>query len=134
MMKEQLLDFRDLGRKHEFEVVFLAQDRTNKVDLEIDDDEAHNAIDPEIGPMLMPSIAKVLNASVTVIAQTYIRNQVKIRTVGGRRKKTQVPVYSMRLGPNVSYITKIRSPKSEIAPPWLEDPSYRDVLEIIRGS
>ena len=134
MLKETLLDLRDIGRKTGCEIVFLAQDRKNTSgDEGENEDDDGNQIDPDIGPMLMPSVCKKLNASVSVIANTYIKSQERKITVGTKRKRITKPVFTMRLGPNSSYVTKIRNPKSTIAPTWLEDPTYKDVLEIIRG-
>ena len=119
-MKSEITRFRNLP----MEVVFLAQERTSH-----DESSDETLIVPEVGPALTPSVAGHLNASVSVIASTFIK----------RRKKKQgkgeiiVPVYSMRIGPNPVYTTKVRKPMSIVLPNSIDDPTYTDVVSEIEG-
>ena len=120
MMKEQITLFRNLP----LEVVFLAQERitTN------DDDE--KVLAPEVGPQLSPAIASHLNACVDVIASTYIKR--RRRKVNNKTVEAD-PIYSMRIGPNPTYVTKVRKPRLVSLPHDIDDPTYDDVIAVIRG-
>jgi hypothetical protein len=124
IMKEWLLNFRDLADEG-IHVHFIAQDRLTESDAETDDEQ----IDPEIGPQLMPSVARALNASVKVIGNTYIGETVK-RVEGKIQKHIE---YRMRIGPHAYYITKIRKPKEVELPDFLKDPTFNDILGIMKG-
>lgn len=129
IMKTWLINYRDLDRN----VIFIAQDRTFNVDEE--GDGVDQVLMPEVGPRLMPSVASVLNASVSVIGHTYIR----VRTVKVRDKKTDKLVkkdkteYCLRIGPNPVYTTKVRKPKSIVVPDILLDPTYNSLIEALKG-
>lgn len=125
MMKEWITDYRDLP----LEVVFIAQDRVNKGE----DEEDSDMLLPEVGPRLMPSVASHLNAAVSVIGNTFIKLKRVKKEVRGKIIKRERAVYSLRLGPHPIYTTKIRKPKSVEAPPDIEDPTYDDVIDIIKG-
>jgi AAA domain len=129
-LKSVIIDFRNLP----MEVVFIAQDRMFKGTDEDDDDSDAEAISPEVGPQLMPSVAKVLNAAVPVIGNTFIRMHWE-KKESSKGKITRVPVkdYCLRVGPSSTYVTKIRKPKRVTAPEFIVDPSYEDILEIIEG-
>jgi hypothetical protein len=130
-MKSIIIDFRNL----EPEVVFIAQDRTNKGSDEDDDDSDVEAIAPEVGPQLMPSVARVLNAAVPIIGNTLIRIRYETRkdSKGKRLKPKRVIEYCLRVGPSPTFVTKIRKPVSIIAPDFIVDPSYDDIADIIEG-
>jgi phage nucleotide-binding protein len=119
-MKETITRFRNLP----IEVVFLAQERTSH-----DEGSDDTVLTPEVGPALTPSIASHLNACVSIIASTYIKRR--------RRKKGKaeeiITTHSMRIGPNPIYTTKVRKPKEIILPDAIENPTYRDVIDIIEG-
>lgn len=131
MMKSWIINLRDLP----MHVVFIAQDRTFNVG---EEDEA-NGLEPEVGPGLSPSIAKHLNAAVHVIANTFIRRRlvmVKIKKPEkGKppRKEVEKIEYCMRIGPNATYITKMRKPKAITLPSVLVDPTYEKLMAIING-
>lgn len=127
-MKEWVLNFRDLP----MEVVFLAQERTTRGDE--DDDNPDRMLVPEVGPQVMPSIAGHLNAAVAVIGNTFIRTVVSHKPgKGGKRVATDKVRYSMRIGPNPVYTTKTRKPRGIEIPPLLDDPTYKDVIELFKG-
>lgn len=126
VLKERIINFRDL----KMNVVFIAQDRTFNMSEEEEDEQF---LDPEVGPALSPSVAKCLNAAVSVIGNTLIRNKEIKKEVNGkkiRRKKTQ---YCLRIGPNPLYVTKMRKPKDIELPDLLIDPDYESIMEIIKG-
>jgi hypothetical protein len=39
----------------------------------------------------------------------------------------------MRIGPNPVYTTKVRKPKAITLPDTIENPTYKDVIDIIEG-
>lgn len=129
LMKTWIVNWRDLP----LQVAFIAQDRAFNVG---EEDEA-NGLDPEVGPALSPSIAKFLNAAVHVLANTFIRS----RNVRVKRKdpgKGESPYYEerrvefcLRVGPNPTYITKIRKPKAIELPPVVVDPTYDKLIRIL---
>ncbi len=131
VMKEWLVNYRDLAKELEINVVFIAQDRV--FNMSDDENDRDDQIAPEVGPALSPAVAKVLNAAVSVIGNTFIRTRKKIKEVKGKKIKEEVQEYCLRIGPNPSYVTKVRKPKSVAAPAFIADPTYEDVLELIKG-
>lgn len=123
-MKEAIMAFRqltDLG----ITPVFLAQDRTDEVETAEDD-----MIDPEIGPGVMPALAKILTAGAKVVGHTYIA-EVKSKNDKGKVKiKAE---YRLRIGPNPYFVTKIRRPKGTQCPEYITNPTYDDLLNITLG-
>lgn len=130
-MKHWLVNYRDLGREHDIEMVFIAQDRAFNLE---DADSEDGAITPEVGPRLSPSIASALNAAVSVIVNTFIR----VRTIKtkdpktGKRSSKQRIEYALRVGANPIYVTKARKAKEIELPDFIDDPSYDAVIEAIR--
>jgi len=124
-LKEAIINFRDLPQ----EVVFIAQDRV----FNDDEGDEESMLDPEVGPGLIPSVVKTLNAAVTVIGNTFIRNRIKVTGKGRKRKETKRTQYCLRVGPNPVYITKMRKPKKVKLPSVLVNPTYEDLIEIIKG-
>lgn len=130
IMKEWIINYRDLTDLG-MEVVFIAQDRVFNTDE--DSDSNDNALAPEVGPGLSPSIAKTLNAAVNVIGNTFIRQRVITKEVNGKKKEIKKTEYCLRIGPNATYITKIRKPKEVIVPSILVDPTYETIINAIKG-
>lgn len=129
-MKEWLNNYRDLVELG-IDVVFIAQDRAFNIG---DDDDDEETLVPEIGPGLSPSIAKSLNASVDLIGNTFIRTRlIKKKNDKGKVVETERIDFCLRVGPNSLYVTKVRKPKSQIAPALIVDPSYDDIVDIIEG-
>lgn len=127
LLKIWITRLRDLP----MEVVFVAQDRTFNLDEEGDPEQM---LDPEVGPQLMPSVVKHLNAAVHLIANTFIRERITVRKVGNKKKKEVKRIqFCARLGPNPVYITKVRKPKSVVLPSIIVDPSYEGLQRIIKG-
>ncbi len=130
-MKNMLIAYRDL-RDLGIEVVFLAQERV----FNLDDEEGNGdqALTPEVGPGVSPSVAKHLNAAVDVIGSAFIRTRIKRKELGkGKVEKTEIKEYCLRVGPNPVYTTKIRKPRKIEAPEFLVDPTYQDIQDIING-
>jgi len=132
LMKEWVLNFRnltDLG----MEVIFTAQERTSSVEDDGRSDDSVTMIVPEVGPAIMPSIAVHLNANVSVIGNTFIRlKRTKIKR-GNKTTEKENTQYCLRVGPNPVYTTKIRKPREFEAPAFIENPTYRDMIEVIKG-
>lgn len=127
MMKEWIIALRDLP----VQMVFLAQHRVFNSSDEGDDVEEQLA--PEVGPRLSPSTASHLNAAVDVIGSTFIRERVVIKEVKGKKVKKKRTEYCLRIGPNPIYTSKIRKPKDIEVPDFVVNPSYEDIVAIIKG-
>jgi hypothetical protein len=127
LMKEWLINYRDLEKN----IVFIAQDRA--FNFEEDDDGTEGLLLPEVGPALSPSIAKTLNASVSMIGNTFIRRVKTTKEVRGKKVSRHNTEYCLRIGPSPIYTTKIRKPKEIIVPEVLVDPTYEDIEDIIEG-
>lgn len=125
-MKSTIINFRDLPMN----VVFIAQDRTFNAG---EEENTDGALMPEVGPALSPSIVKVLNASVSMIGNTFIRSREITKVVGGKKKVSEKIEYCLRMGPNPVYTTKVRNVRSAEVPELIVDPSYNDIMEIIKG-
>lgn len=126
-LKLWILNFKELTSEG-ITPVFLCQDR-----LDNPDTEAEDQLNPEIGPGLMPAVAKFLNAAVKVIGHTYIQTKVEKVDDGKKIKKKESVEFRLRLGPNPYYITKIRQPKGSFLPDYLTNPSYDDIKAITLG-
>lgn len=126
-LKEWIIRYRDLPMN----VVFIAQDRSFNFDSDENEDEG--VIMPEIGPALMPSVTKVLNAAVSMIGNTFIREKTIIKEVRGKKRERRRMEFCLRVGPNPVYTTKIRKPRSIEAPELIVDPSYEEIMEVIKG-
>ena len=124
LMKTWITNYRDLVEDG-INVVFLAHDRTTD-----GQDGEDGELTPSVGPRLMPSVASALNAAVKMIGNTFIR-EVTEKKPGGKLKRTVS--YCMRLGPHAYYATKIRQPKGSYVPEILEDPSYNDLVSLMKG-
>lgn len=129
LMKEWLINYRDLAQKG-MEIVFIAQDRSFNFDEEADDE---TSVVPEIGPALMPSVMKVLNAAVQMIGNTFIRERFIKKEVGGKIKRLSKLEYCLKVGPDPIYITKIRKPRSVDPPKLIVGPTYEDIVNVIKG-
>lgn len=126
-MNTWLLHYRDLTDLG-MHVCFIAHDRVFGGD---DEDGSDDAMTPSVGPRLMPSVASTLNGAVGVIGNTFIKEKV-VRS-NKDKKPRRIPTYSMRVGPHEYYITKIRSPKSREVPSVIENPTFDQVVNIVRG-
>lgn len=119
-LNNTILTYRDLP----MHTVFICQDRTRK-----DDGEDSEQLDPEVGPALMPSSAKLLNGAVSIIGNTYIKEVTKQKD-GQLIKRME---YHLRIGPHHIYITKVRSPIDSKIPRSIKNPTYEDLVAITKG-
>jgi hypothetical protein len=127
-LKAAVIDIRNLP----IESVFIAQDRTfNATDDEADD--ADEALAPEVGPRLMPSVASEMNASVSIIGNTFIRVKHTKKKVDGKFVYSKKMQFCLRLGPSDIFVTKIRKPKGVEAPDYIVDPTHEKLLAVISG-
>lgn len=128
-MKKLIMDVRALP----MESVFICQERIFNAGDE--EDDGLGQIDPEVGPRLSPSVKDDLNASVSIIGNTFIR--IKVTTTKDKKtlKKTKTieKQYCLRVGPNSVYTTKIRKPKGIEAPDYIVDPTFRKIKKIVKG-
>lgn len=120
LMKTWLMNYRDLPMN----MFFLAQDRTDETNTEEEDQ-----IMPEVGPQLSPAVAKSLNAMVKLIVNTYIQ-EVVTRKNGKIERRME---YRVRTGPHPYYLTKFRKPKLKSIPDYVIDPSYEDIIALMKG-
>lgn len=105
--------------------IFIAEDR-----LESGDGEGEDQLLPEVGPGIMPSVSRFLCAASRIIGHAYL--QEKVEKTGDVKVRRTIE-YRLRLGPNPYYITKVTRPKGNYCPPYLVDPSYQDLIDIVRG-
>jgi len=128
-LKAVIMDARNLP----LESVFLCQERIFNAGDE--EDDGLDQLEPEVGPKLMPSVKNDLNASVSTIGNTFIRlRTTKTKTDKGTVKKEIQKVYCLRVGPNAVYTTKVRKPKGIEAPDFIEDPTFRKIKAIMKGT
>lgn len=125
-LKEWIYNYRDL----DMNVVFLAHERVKESESEDTLDEGQ--LDPEVGPNVIPSVAKALCAAVKVIGNTFIR-QSFIKSKKNPGKSTRKVEYCLRIGPHPFYITKIRTPRSCKIPESLPDASYDKIRDLMSG-
>lgn len=127
MLNEWLENFRDLP----LNTVIIAQDKVFTVDE--GGESGDGLIEPEVGPHLMKSVAKSVNANASVIANTFIRERKIKKEVNGKKITKYKIEYCLRVGPSSVYTTKVRKDKDIILPPVIVDPSYDEVIDIIEG-
>ncbi len=114
-------------------VCFIAHDRISGGE-DLDDEEA---LSPEVGPYIMPSVAKVLNGAVDIIGNTFIREvQKKVKNPKtGKIKTKDIPEYCLRVGPHSRYITKFRVDISEgqssLPPAVIVNPTFDKLKEYV---
>lgn len=124
LLKTWTLNYRDLPMN----VCFTAQDRDNSSE-DFDDD---GTLIPEVGPYVMPSVAKILNAAFGLIGNTFIREVDKSIKIGGKTKTKTVAEFCLRIGPHARYTTKFRrdpSVEGPAVPSIIVDPTYDKLLK-----
>lgn len=130
LLKEWLGNYRDLTSLG-INVIFIAQDRT----FNLGDEESANTtlLSPEIGPALSPSVVKFLNASVSVLVNTYIREREIVKEVKGKKVKSSKIEYCLGVGPSPLYTRKVRKPLSVEVPDVIVDPVWDDIIDLTKG-
>ena len=104
---------------------FNCQDR-----MESGDGEGEDQLLPEVGPSLMPSVARTLSAASRVIGHTYqFENVEKLEGAKVRRNIE----FRLRLGPNPYYITKVTRPFGTPCPQFLVNATYKDIMKVVKG-
>lgn len=127
-LKAVIMDIRALPVNS----VFIAQERVFNAGDE--EDDGIDQLAPEVGTKLMPSVNKDLCASVNIIGNTFIRIKVtKKKNEKGKTEKEIRKQFCLRLGPNEVYTTKIRKPKGIEAPDFIVDPTFRKIMDIVKG-
>lgn len=122
MMQEWLFNFREL-KKRKYHVCFNAHERLREPQTEDDD-----RIAPSVGSNLMGSVASFVNGAVSVIGNTFIREDYD------KKSKTSEYNYCMRVGPHAYYATKIRRPVSAGVPPSvIVNPTFEKVFRLTEG-
>ncbi len=134
LMKKWIIDFRDL----EMHTIFLAQDRIdreNEDDVE-GDDEDNGMLLPEMGPSVMPSVGKTLNAAIDIAGQAFIRDKIITTLVGKtkKEKKTRQAEFCLRVGPHPIFYTKFREDMIDVdrttLPDVLINPTFDDIVNL----
>ena len=119
--------------------VMIAHDRTFRIETEDDDADlpGQNITMPEVGPAVMPSVSKILNANAGVLGNTFImETHEKIKTkIAGKSviKKRRIVKYCIRLGPHAIYRSKVRKPLGIEVPEWIDNPTYDKLIQIKQG-
>lgn len=132
LMKGWIIHLRDLP----MDVVFIAQDRV----FNSGDEGDSTDLAPEVGPGLSPSIAKTLNAAVHIVANTFIRSrEIKVKVQNPEKGKPPYKYvekieFCLRVGPNPTFITKVRKAKAILLPEVIVDPSYDKIMALINAS
>lgn len=129
LMKNILMDYRNLAEEQGMNVVFLAQSRVFNGDSE----DAVEGIDPEVGPAVSPSVSSAVCAAVNIVANTFIRETFITKEVKGKKRKTKRMDYCLGLGPSASYVRKVRKDKELDIPDHLVDPTYEALIETLSG-
>lgn len=104
---------------------FNCQDR-----MESGDGEGEDQLLPELGPSLMPSVARTLCAASRVIGHTYQFENVE--KLDGAKVRRNIE-FRLRLGPNPYYITKVTRPFGTPCPQFLVDATYQDIMKVVKG-
>lgn len=126
-LKAYIMDIRALPVNS----VFIAQERVFNAGDE--EDDGLDQLEPEVGTKLMPSVNKDLCASVNIIGNTFIRIKIKKKVVDRKQVREIKKIFCLRVGPNSVYTTKIRKPKGVEAPDFIVDPSFKKIMEIVKG-
>lgn len=139
LMKTWIMNYRDLP----MHVIFTAQDRLSAVTSAGEESEEvvfdeDGMILPDMGPYVIPSVAKVLNAAVGVIVNTFIREATKTVKLSGNKgtKTKRIVLYSLRVGPHARYTTKLRCDTSGTGvevPSLIDDPTFDKILKLSLG-
>lgn len=123
LLKTSLANYKDLV--DQYNICFIAHERTFG-----GGEEEDEALSPEVGARVMPSVGSFIDGAVDAIGSTYIKETF---TGKGSKKKRQVD-YCMRIGPHAFYSTKVRRPvEAGPLPDFIVDPTYTKVTDLISG-
>lgn len=129
LLQTWVVNYRDLEEKG-INVVFICHDRLSAGDDGGDGEEG--VLAPEVGPRLMPSIASLVTGAVKVVGHTFIKETLTKKGLG--KKPERKVDYCLRIGPHGFYTTKIRSPKSAETPDFLKNPTYENLVAVMKGN
>jgi len=122
LMQQWIEAYRNLSDDG-YNVIFNAHERVREPQEEDDD-----RIAPSVGSNLMGSVSSFVNGAVSVIGNTFIREEIDKKS-----KKREVQ-YCLRVGPHAYYAAKIRRPKQAgPTPDIIVDPSYEKIEKISKG-
>lgn len=126
LMTSTIINFRDIEG---LEKVYIAHEK----EFFQQEGQESNGIDPAVGPNVIQSVEKIMNACVNVIGNTYIRKHKRKIKDGKKILEKKEIQYCLRIGPNEVYRTKIRKPKKFLLPDVIVNPSYSKIDNIING-
>lgn len=125
LMKNWLQNFRDL-QEHGMEMIFIAHQRT----FDGGDEEGDDQIAPHIAARLMPSVVSFLNGAVSIVGNTFIREQY----IGKGKDRVRKVDYCLRVGPHAVYRSKIRRPPDAgLLPDVIVNPTFEKLQKVSRG-
>lgn len=125
LMQTWIENYRNL-KDDGYHVLFNAHEKTREPNAEEDE-----RIAPWVGSALMDSVATFVNGAVSVIGNTFIREEV-VKKNGKKVSKIQ---YCMRIGPHAYYAAKIRRPVSAgPVPGVIVNPTFDKILAISKGA
>lgn len=128
MMKTQIENFRNLG--DQYNICFLAHQRSFTEKSTTDDDEEESVIAPSIGAAIMPSVNTFATGAVKAIGNTFIREHFEMK---GKQEIRHVE-FCMRTGPSAYYFTKIRRPVEKgPVDEYIVDPTYQKIRKLMEG-
>jgi hypothetical protein len=136
--KERLYQILRLSETKQMNVVVIAHERNFTRD-----DVPADIMLPAIGSALTPTAAGWLNGACDYICQCYIREEeiTKTEKLGDSgdgeglelTRKTGKKLFCLRVGPHPVYMTGFRLPPGFELPDHIIDPSYKKILQIIKG-
>lgn len=119
-----LSNYRNLGVEKGKNIIFLAHQRQ----FGGEDESGEDQIAPSIEARLSPSVVSFINGAVSVIGNTFIRENIDKAT------KERTVEYRMRVGPHAYYRAKIRTPPGSVEiPDSIKDPTFEKVMKLSRG-
>lgn len=122
MMQTWVYSYRELYSQG-YHVCFNAHERLRDAE-ETDDDR----IAPSVGSNLMQSVASFVNGAVSVIGNTFIREEID------KKEKTREIQYCMRVGAHAYYAAKLRRPVSAgPTPDIIQNPTFDKIVKLSRG-
>ena len=90
-----------------------------------DDDDFYQNV---LVPNMSPQACNTLVGTCDCVAFAFIR---KVKTGAGLKSKTSLQ-YCLRIGPSPRHVTRVRKPKSTKVDSVLYDPSWKELLQIIK--
>lgn len=138
-LKKSLSPLLDLPNRREMNVVAIAQEQVFAGPDENPSAVAlGEAIKPSVGSALGKMLSMWLNAECDYIAQTFIRQQVRVvkQDFGGEEMEQTVSTgkkeFCLRVGPHETYVTGFRQPeRAPELPECVVDPHYDKIVKLV---